>query len=294
MKYTYAYKTSDGVRHEAAMEAASREEVFEALRAKGIRAIKVVAADGSKANGAENGRRTAAIWIAALVSAALLVSAAFVAVAPWRRGGRDVAQPSRLPTQTPPTQPTQPTPAQGRDALRRVAIPLPRQEIQGNRRRLEIAPTNLFETALETYLSRYAEPGREVESAARPQGFADEKSLLAALDAPVYFADDEFTEFVDLKRITAGIKREMADFIRGGDTAGEYYDALDARQRQEAGLRAKAERRLGELTAAGEKGQSKAYDYWLKANAQLRSMGIYPLPLPDALRDYAATLDLDE
>ena len=105
MKYTYAYKTSDGVRHEAAMEAASREEVFEALRAKGIRAIKVVAADGSKANGAENGRQTAARWIAALVAAALLVSAALVAIAPWRHGGRDVAQPSRLPAHSPPTQP---------------------------------------------------------------------------------------------------------------------------------------------------------------------------------------------
>lgn len=51
MKYTYAYKTSDGVRHEDAMDASSREEVFNALRAKGIKAIKVVAADGSKANG---------------------------------------------------------------------------------------------------------------------------------------------------------------------------------------------------------------------------------------------------
>ena len=55
MKYTYAYKTSDGARHEAAMEAASREAVFEALRAQGIKAIKVVAADGSKANGEETG-----------------------------------------------------------------------------------------------------------------------------------------------------------------------------------------------------------------------------------------------
>ena len=51
MKYTYAYKTSNGVRHEDAMDASSREEVFTALRAKGIKAIKVVAADGSKANG---------------------------------------------------------------------------------------------------------------------------------------------------------------------------------------------------------------------------------------------------
>ena len=47
MKYTYAYKTSDGARHEAAMEAESRDAVFAALRARGIKAIKVVAADES-------------------------------------------------------------------------------------------------------------------------------------------------------------------------------------------------------------------------------------------------------
>ena len=57
MKYTYAYKTSDGVRHEAAMDASSREEVFETLRGRGIKAIKVVAADGSKANGEVRGVR---------------------------------------------------------------------------------------------------------------------------------------------------------------------------------------------------------------------------------------------
>ena len=32
MRYTYAYKTSDGVRHEATMNASSREEVFSELR----------------------------------------------------------------------------------------------------------------------------------------------------------------------------------------------------------------------------------------------------------------------
>lgn len=51
MKYIYAYKTSDGIRHEDSMNASSREEVFNQLRAMGIKAIKVVAADGSKANG---------------------------------------------------------------------------------------------------------------------------------------------------------------------------------------------------------------------------------------------------
>ena len=59
MRFTYAYKTSDGRRHEAAIDAESREAVFESLRRQGIRPIKVVAADGSKANGEEkvDGRR---------------------------------------------------------------------------------------------------------------------------------------------------------------------------------------------------------------------------------------------
>ena len=55
MRYTYAYKTSDGVRHEATMNASSHEEVFSELRKRGIKAIKVVAADGSKANGEVHG-----------------------------------------------------------------------------------------------------------------------------------------------------------------------------------------------------------------------------------------------
>ena len=57
MKYTYAYKTSDGTRHEATMVAKSREEVFAELRKQGIKAIKVIAADGSKANGEVRGVR---------------------------------------------------------------------------------------------------------------------------------------------------------------------------------------------------------------------------------------------
>jgi hypothetical protein len=39
MKYTYAYKTSDGVRHEESMNAASREDVFAELRNLGIKTV---------------------------------------------------------------------------------------------------------------------------------------------------------------------------------------------------------------------------------------------------------------
>ena len=82
MTYTYAYKTSDGARHEGSMDASSREEVFTVLRARGIRPIKVVAADGSKANGEkeEVRRKKEEVWrgirLVLLVPPVLLVLAA--------------------------------------------------------------------------------------------------------------------------------------------------------------------------------------------------------------------------
>ena len=71
MKYTYAYKTSDGVRHVEAMEAESRGAVFAALREKGIKAIKVVAADGSKDNGEIRGGRLRTVIAVGVIAAVL-------------------------------------------------------------------------------------------------------------------------------------------------------------------------------------------------------------------------------
>ena len=41
MRFTYTYKTSDGVRHEGAIEARSKSEAFTVLRKQGIRPIKM-------------------------------------------------------------------------------------------------------------------------------------------------------------------------------------------------------------------------------------------------------------
>ena len=87
MKYTYAYKTSDGVRYEASMNAASRDEVFVALRKQGIKAIKVVAADGSKANGEIHGVRKRVV--AALV-AFVALGVGIVAYFSGTRSGGDL------------------------------------------------------------------------------------------------------------------------------------------------------------------------------------------------------------
>ena len=53
------------------MEAPSREFVFKALREKGIKAIKVVAADGSKANGEIRGFRLRTVIAVGVVAAVL-------------------------------------------------------------------------------------------------------------------------------------------------------------------------------------------------------------------------------
>ena len=83
MRFSYAYKTSDGVRHEDSMEAKCREDVFAALRARGIKAIKVVAGDGSKANGepARTARPSYWSWV---FPSAIFVSLLVLSAGVWR------------------------------------------------------------------------------------------------------------------------------------------------------------------------------------------------------------------
>ena len=87
MKYTYAYKTSDGTRHEATMVAKSRDDVFAELRKRGIKAIKVVAADGSKANGEMHGVRKRVV---ATLVALVAVGVGIVAYFSGTRSGGDL------------------------------------------------------------------------------------------------------------------------------------------------------------------------------------------------------------
>lgn len=271
MKYEYAYKTSDGARHVEEMDAPSREAVFAALRARGIKAIKVVAKEGGKANG-----EVRVIGVRKRVVTALVAAAALAAIALTVFVQRETAPEGG---------------GAGPAAVLRVARPLPRQMIPGDRERLMAAPTNLFAHALERALSKFAEPGRVLHGdpfaaeADLTATLTNETALLAVLDAPLYVSESAFTEHVDLARITAGLKREMGDYVRGGGSARDYVRELLRRQQLEYDTRDKAARRLQELLAGKGADTAAAYDFWLKANARLQAMGIYPLPLPNALRD---------
>ena len=86
MKYTYAYKTSDGVRHEDSMNAASREEVFAELRKRGINRLKCVFSTEQSAgsvvpsgtDGADKGRHAPGSTAFVPASAGLLIASAVV------------------------------------------------------------------------------------------------------------------------------------------------------------------------------------------------------------------------
>jgi hypothetical protein len=121
------------------------------------------------------------------------------------------------------------------------------------------------------------------------------------LREPIRIASTDFTEVVDLKRIVTGMKREMRAYIAGGGTVEGYLAELEKRQRLEISYRENAEKRLAEMlngqdahSPSGQPSLKAAYAYWLKANAQLQAMGIYPLMLPDALRSYQMSLDIEE
>lgn len=271
--FVYCWKTPDNARHEGEIEAPDREVAFARLRERGIRAIKVEPKGWKTGQGYRGVRRRVA------VTATLVASLLAGGVAYWLGKGdssaRIVVQTAYGPVEYYP------------------ATPLERQLINGDRRRIEHLPPNLFKYPLEKILAKYAEPGRVVANAdVEALRELSRGKVAECLKTPVHIASSDFTEHADLKRIVVGMKKELAAFLDGGGTVTQYCAELVKRQKMEAAYRGKAETRLTEMLSDKEK-MKDAYGYWLKANASLESMGIYPLPIPEELRAYQMSIDLD-
>ena len=252
MKYLYAYKTPDGVRHEAAMKAASREEVFETLRRRGIRAIKVVAADGSKANGAPRRvpRLTSLVPVAALVAA--------VALAAWLGGSRFRATAARS--------------ASGPQSS-------PRHQIYGDPAIMEGLERGDFAAALpregDRLLAVFAQPGRLMcpkgadplrLGATQAQTFAAyvRDELDAAKDIPM--ADKDPREVAELKQIVNGMRGELRGYLANGNgTPRSYWRRLGERTMKEMQIFERTRREL-----EGEKSEA----VWEEKNDALRRIGL--------------------
>ena len=310
MRFAYTYRSSDGQRDAAEIEAESRDAAFAAIRRElGVKPIKVTAAGGQERQvardnqDARDAKRRRAIVLG--VVGVLMV----LALGAWLWARRADAPYQVMTPQGPVTYTT--------------ATPLARQRIPGDRARIEAAVAKdrnppVFRFSAEAWLARYAEPGRQVP--ANDKTRVADHDFQVALREPIRIASTDYTEWVDLKRIVAGMKREMGAYLAAGGTVDGYLEELEKRQKLEISYRERAEQRLQEmladkeivresqLDASGENVKSvnhepqalnrqrlaAAYAFWLKANAQLKSMGIWEIPLPETLRPYQMNLDIDE
>ena len=268
MLFSYVYKTSDGVRHEARVEASSRDMAFSVLRGEGIRPIKMWAADGSRANGEVKGiRRRVAVAIG--IACVLLGAAgAFLvmherAVVFYRADG---------------------SVGKGRNGNRVQAMT--RRQIRGSSDKVQRLLANdsqsLFHYRGEVLLAHYAQPGRIVpESVTMPGIEILTEDLLSSLKVPLYTFPGEMSECVELKSIVAGMKEELRMFLAAGGTIKEYVSRLEERQKMEIAYREQAALKLDE--ACGKGNEKKAFRVWKEQNGWLQAMGIERLPLPSSI-----------
>ena len=258
MKYTYAYKTSDGTRHEAAMEAESRESVFEALRRNGIRPIKVVAADGSRANGEVRGvsRRVVAA-IAALVAAATGVAVYVAGRSQPEATGRG---------------------ASDTDATERFIAEQTRRQVIGDiavvDKGIATGWSDVFPEEGERFFASFAIPG--VRAGQRNTTVEELESALARCVAA---APGDGMEARQIKAMVEGMKAEARAYVAAGGTIVEYGRRLTERQDAEIAIyeRARADLERARKTMP----QEDFLAFWEEKNDQLRNLGIRLVPLPE-------------
>ena len=254
MKYTYVYKSSDGVRHEAAMEAASREAVFAALRTKGIKAIKVVAADGSKANGEIRGVRKRVVLATALSAAVVAGLVAFAAFYLTSNVKRQTSNPQTSP----------------------------RHQIYGDPAIMEAFERGRFEEVFtnkaDRMLAWFAQPGKlmcpkgtdprrcAADFALFWHGVSDTQCQLGDCDGRDAHRPSDSREVRELKQIVNGMRQELRDYLANGNgTPKSYWRRLLERTQEEMRIYERTRREL-----ENEKNEA----VWEEKNEALRRLGL--------------------
>ena len=255
MKYTYAYKTSDGVRHEDSMNAASREEVFAALRKRGIKAIKVVAADGSKANGEIHGVRKRVV---AAIVAFVAVGVGVIAYFSGTRSGSDLGGSAEISFQT--------------DQARRQII----GDVAVVEKGILTGWSDVFPLEGDRFLASFAIPG--VNAGIRN---TSEAELLLALETKTEVKSSDSIEVRQIKAMVEGMKKEARRYIAAGGTIVEYGKRLTERQDAEIAIYNRIKADVDQARSTMSK--KDFISYWEKRNDELRSLGIRTVRLKKEL-----------
>lgn len=257
MKYTYSYKTSDGVRHEGVYSAASVNAVYVALRSKGVKPFDVRLAPGL-ANGllsVMSSRRLLAALLSVL-SVALFLALLFGRSKNAQNGSVDIVATSA------------------------------RHQVIGDSALIELGIKTgwsfVFDKKGDQFLASFAVPG--AEPAVRTVELSD---LRMALRSDVPVKGDDSLEARQIKVVVAGMKREMFRYLAAGGDERKYVDRLIERQSWEGRYRSDIEKEYRSfLDRCGEDSVREAR--WASLNEKLRKIGLRLLPHPskDANEDF--------
>lgn len=232
------------------MDAESREAVFVALRKQGIKAIKVVAADGSKANGEIRGVRKR-VLAASVVSAAILTGVLVYSLIP---DSQSSAAADFLTAQT-------------------------RRQVVGDlaviEKGIKEGWASIFPEEGERFLASFAIPGVPAG-----QRNTTEAEIRAALSRTVEVAPEDGIEARQIKAMVEGMKEEARRFIAKGGKIAAYGRKLVRRQEEEIAYynRAKAEI---EKAQKSNMPVAQLNELWEMRNESLRQMGVKLVPMPE-------------
>ena len=239
------------------MNASSREEVFAALRAKGIKAIKVIAADGSKANGEVRGVRKR------VVAALVIFAAVCVGVIAYIGGERTGANVAANPTTS-----------------------SPRHQIYGDPAVMEGLEHGDFAAVLpregDRMLAVFTQPGRlmcakganpRYLDTARDAAFAAYAKNELAPEHDIEIVPEDPREIRELKQIVNGMRDELRVYLSNGNgTPRSFWRRLNERVIQEMRIVERTRRELEKETS---------HEVWEEKNSALRRLGLRTIPNPN-------------
>lgn len=249
MKFTYQYKTSDGVRHTGTYAANSKTAVYDELRAKGIKAFSVEPAPGflNRLSGML-GWRVGLIVVLSIV--AIASSLAYL------------REKNELPV-----------------VEEDVFLAASRRQIIGDTAIIEAGIKNgwsdVFPEEGERFLASFAIPG--VPAGVKTTNVAE---LEAALKRKVAIKPDDTMEAKQIKSMVEGMKDELRRYLSKGGTILGYGERLVERQEQELSYYRRIKEEI-ETTAKSGISDAEVEAKWKSCNAELRNMGIKLVPMPE-------------
>lgn len=218
--WTYSYKTSDGLRHEGELKAATKDDAYAELRCRGIRAIRVTERITPVVRRGFGGLRKRDWTVVVLV---VLVLVAGVSLLPMRG-----------PRLASPAPDARPSPLQDIRLGDYIARPRSRCQLSA-----PVRVDEVFSRPFERFLARFAQPGARVDVGDLTT--ADMERLAAdfsrALAEPIIVRAGDDPAVASLKCIVAGLKSEAEMHLIGGRSFAEYAAWLGKRQQMEADYR---------------------------------------------------------